>query len=465
MPFRVVLTQSPCRSFVAAWLLLAAAITGPVWSQSHSVSTPAAETAGFERRIQDRLIDNPRDADAWQTLGRLWLEQGQTSRAEEALELVLELDPLNAAARYDLGRLEQSREDYEAAYAHFETVTVLSPESEYALKAAEQMDAVSQQMSVVPVGYEIRRFDAVSPPSVEEREAAAESERTIDYSLSVDLGTVFDSNVALTPTSRGLSPGTSDSFQLLLAPQAEIALWTNSVLRAGPTLAGNFTLNEGNFQQFNLQSYQGGLFIEGDRLDPTGTYVPRITANYTYDMFQAQTFARRTAIVPSLIRYWSDDEATSLYWSIDYTDFAADGGVPSITSRDGLTNILGLTHDLALPYRHLRLARAGFRVERADTTGSDATFNGVGLSAQIIAPVIRGTELTLRGGWGYRDYPDFISGPSRHEHIWSAAGELRHYFTRQLSTAAVVTWDRFDSSYALYTANRLVAGLLLSYER
>lgn len=462
--------MSPGSQHIPRWLLAAAlsVVAGGVTVDvvaAQSAAGPSAETADFEHRLRGRLLQNPDDASAWRMLGHVWLEEGETERAAAALEQAIFLDSISVAARFDLGRARQQLGELEAAAALYQEVADLAPESEYGQQAAALLEEIAPELSVTPVDYRIRRFDAFRDEPAEERIEQAESERLWGYSLSVDTGLLYDSNVALSPTSRGLVPGTRESFQLLLAPEAEFALRQGRGWQTGPTLAGNFTLNEGNFRNFNLQSYRGGWFIEGDRWDPTGTYLPRVDYQFTLDEFAGNTFARRNALTPSLIRYWSDDEASTFYWALDYTDFAADGALPSVTSRDGWSNTLGVTHDLALPYRYLRLVRGGFLVERADTVGSDARYNGVALSAQAIFPLYERTEATLRGGWGYRDYPDFISGVPRDENILSAGAELRYYASEFLSAALILSWDRFDSRNVLFEADRLVAGMILTFEK
>lgn len=432
---------------------------------AQSPAPASAETAGLEQHLLDRLLSNPDDATGWRMLGHVWLEVGDAERAAAALERAIELDSISVAARFDLGRARQQLGEPEEAAAHYQEVIDLAPESDYAEQAGALLDEIAPDLGVDQAGYEIRRFDATQEESAQERAVQAESERLWGYSLLVDSGLLYNSNVALSPSSRNLVPGTRGTFQLFLAPEAEFSFRQSDAWRTGPTLAGNFTLNEGNLKNYDLQSYRAGWFLEGDHWDPTGTYLPRLDYQFTLDEFAGNTYARRNLLTPSLIRYWSDNEATTFYWTINYTNFANDGTVPSVTSLDGWSNTVGFTHDLALPYRYLRLLRAGVLVQRADTVGSNARFDSVALSTQAIFPICTGTEATLRGGWGYRYYPDFSSGVSRNTNIFSAGGEVRHYFTDNLSSALVFSWDRFDTRNPLYNASRLVAGLVVTYQR
>lgn len=458
-------TQHISRCLVATALFLT--LPGPAvhGADAQSAADASAESAGFEQSLQNRVIDNPSDASAWRMLGHLWLEDGHTERAAAALEQAIYLDAISVAARFDLGRARQQMGELEEAAALYQEVTDLAPESEYAEQAGALLDEIAPELKATPVGYEIRRFDATREESVEDRIEQAVSERLWGYSLIVETGVLYDSNVALSPTSRGLVPGSRESFQWFLAPDAEFSFRQWDGWRTGPTLSGNFTLNEGNFKNYDLQSYRGGWFIEGDRWDPTGTWLPRIDYQFTLDEFAGNTFARRNLLTPSLIRYWSDDEASTLYWTLDYTNFASNGIIPPVTSRDGWSNTVGVTHDLALHYRYLRLLRAGVLVQRTDTVGSNARFNGVGLSAQAILPLYKQTEATLRGGWGYRDYPDYVLGIAPNQQIYSAGAELRYYASDFFSGALVLSWDRFDSKNPLYSADRLVAGIIVTFEK
>jgi hypothetical protein len=95
--------------------------------------------------------------------------------------------------------------------------------------------------------------------------------------------------------------------------------------------------------------------------------------------------------------------------------------------------------------------------------GSDYAFNGVSLYTEAVLAPAPAWELTLEGGWGYRDYPDYQFTPSRNESIWRAGTELRYYFTDDFFASGQFHFTRFDSESPLFQAQRYLTGLLATY--
>lgn len=471
----VALRSVPSRPNRLLLLILACAVSAAAGPAT------AAESAGvmtdlIEARLRERLAENPDDASSWRLLGRLLLDQGNAEEALPMLERACALDETSAAAQFDLGRgLEAAGRTAEAA-ARFRRVLELSADSDYGRMAQQQLDAqspapespaaVRRDPAIQQSGYEMRRFDGTE--RIEEQLPIAEQlERRFfgDYDVTVQLGTQYNTNVALTPLSRDLYPGSRDSFQALFSPDVSVDVFEAGAWRVGTVFAGDFTLNEGGFEQFNLQSYRPGAFVETDLLWGETLIVPRVDYEFGTDQFGGDTFAARNQVVTSAIALWSDEQATIGYWAIDYTDFRNDGAAPFITSRDGWTNALGATHEVTVTNRWLRLVRGTIQLEHADAKGSDYRYYGLELSAGAVCPLWWGVEFECRGGWGVRNYPDFVSGPARNEHILTAGGELRRELGRGFSTAVVAGYDRFISDNARFDSERVLAGVLLIFER
>jgi hypothetical protein len=400
-------------------------------------------------------------------LGRLLLERGDADAARWLLERALELDPLSAAAEFDLGRALAAVGEPQRAAEHLARVDVLAPDSEYAAQAA----ALAAELNlpgaeIEPASYEVRPFDGTE--KIPERLPLAEKAPRryfTDYQIDAQLGAQYNSNVGLTPLSRNLAPGSQSSFQALFSPFASVDVYEADAWRVGTAFAGDFTLNEGDFSRFNLQSYRPGAFVEADLLVGETLIVPRVDYEFGIDEFDGSTFATRNQVNTSALALWSPTQATIGFWSIDYTDFRNDGAVPFVTSRDGWTNALGVTHEVTLPYRHWSLVRGTVQVDHAEARGSDYRYNGVELSTGVEVPLWYGVEARGRAGWGFRDYPDFVSGPARNEHIITAGGELRRLIGRGVSAAAVASYDRFISDNTRFDTERVLIGLLLMYER
>ena len=344
----------------------------------------------------------------------------------------------------------------------------LAADSEYAQSAqqalATRRSVAPTQDVVVPVDYRIRRFDGSehadrveplgqpNPPWWKDR-----------LSLNLQTGVLYNSNVTLAPLSRELSRGSSRSAQLFIEPDVLFAVFDEPSWRSGPTLRGNFTVNEGNLRQFNLQSYRPGWFMEYYLFRGEQSFVPRVAYEFTHDEFDGRTLGNRHALLSSVTAYWNGEQSSMLFWSIDTSNFLKDGILSSVTSQDGLTNALGLTHEVALPYAHWRLLRGGVEVSHASTTGSDYTFNGVNVFAAAAFPLAAGLELSVTGSVGYRQYPNFEFTPSRDEIIWRGGAELRKRFTDHISGAFVFNYDKFGSQNPLFASERYVSGIVVDY--
>jgi DNA-binding transcriptional MerR regulator len=98
--------------------------------QSFGDADPVAEGAGVDL-IVAREADSL-DSDEWYNLG-LDLEDANSPRALDAYRKSLELNPHNADAHVNLGRLLQLRRDLKRARSHYELALDLVPDHELAL--------------------------------------------------------------------------------------------------------------------------------------------------------------------------------------------------------------------------------------------------------------------------------------------------------------------------------------------
>ncbi len=452
-----------CQIAGAACVVLWIATANLAFGQEHST-----DLADRELRLRARVTQRPDDGSSWRMLGRYLRQQQRHTEALEVLQQAVTLSPTSAAAHFDLGQTWQALGDSEAATESFQTVIELAADSEYAQSAQQYLIAhrsvAPSQDVVVPADYRIRRFDGsehadrIEP--LGQPEAPWWKHR---LSLNLQTGVLYNSNVALSPLSRELKTPASRSAQFFVEPDVLFAAIDEPSWRSGPTLRGHFTFNEGDLRRFNLQSYRPGWFAEYFLFRGEQSFVSRMAYEFTHDEFDGRTLGNRHALLSSVTAYWNGEQSSSLFWSIDTSNFLNDGIVPSVTSQDGVTNALGVTHDVALPFAHWRLIRGGVEVSHASTTGSDYAFNGINLFAAAAFPLAAGLELSVTGSVGYRQYPDFEFTPSRDEIIWRGGAELRKYFTNHVSGAFVFNYDKFDSQNPLFASQRYVSGLVVDF--
>lgn len=423
-----------------------------------------AGSPGMREYLETRLAENPHDAASHRLLGRLLLAEGDAAGAVAHLQIAVKREPLSGAAHFDLGRALDATGDLVGAASHWRQVLDIAPGTDYARDAETRLaelppDALGK---IETASYEIREFPG--PPGIEPLSDPLDlpPERPPLF-FRLETGLLYNSNVALAPSSRQLSPGDRESFQLFVSPEIEWSALSKGDWTAGPLFSGYFTLNEGSFREFNLQSYTPGVFAEGAYDRQAGTLVPRLEYRYSVDQFEGENFSLRHGVLGRLTALHAAGGATTGYVSIDQTDFVDDGVLPEVTSADGWTYATGIAHEVDVAQRWLSRLRAGVDVDRLDSRGSDYAYWGAGVTGQAVVPLVPTIDLTLKGGVGYRMYDRYEFEPDRDEIIWRAGGELRKWFTPQLSAAAIANWQSFDSNNPLFAADRMLAGLVMEY--
>ncbi len=413
--------------------------------------------------LQQRLLTHPDDAASHRLLGRLLLEEGDTDEAIRELEVAVKLDPLSCAARFDLARALFLAGDEEAAVEEWKSVLEIAPESEYAAEAEQKLSEAKESSDAVmkTVGYEVHEFPG--PPGVEPiHELPATPTRSVPVFLKLETGLLYNSNVALAPSSRQLPAGERASFQLFASSELEWWAVSRGNWSAGPLFSGYFTVNEESFQNFNLNSYSPGLFLERADVDDDSAPVLRLEYRFGLDEFGGQKFSQRHSVIGRVTKFQVDG-ATAGYVAIDQTSFVDDGVLPEVTSADGTAYATGASRSFDLDSPWMRQLRLGIDFDRLDTHGSDYAYWGTGVSLQTITVVTPTVDLTIRTGAGYRVFDRYQFEPDRDEMIWRGGAEVRKWFRPRLSMAAVVNYQVFDSNNPLFASDRLLTGLTLEY--
>lgn len=416
-------------------------------------------------QLEEQVRETPDDASLWRLIGKARQEQGDFDGALAALKQAITLDRLSAAAYFDLGQLAQEMGDHAYAQLALQQVQDLAPDSEYATKAAAHLAALQAYGEIMQTDYSIRSFDGSNLDGL----TTEDPENLLagwadDFEIRLDLGAQYNSNVSLAPSSRELSPNQSNGAQANLSAQGRWLIINGEAFRFGPTLDMDFTFNEGNLEQFNLQSYRPGVMADGTLELGEIKLRPRVSYNFDHDEFQGDTFGNQHSITTALGSVWTDMHTTTAYYSIGYNNLANDGDDPFVTSQDGWSNTVGMLHDRIDRRSWFRLFRVGGDFQDVDADGADFRFRGGGLFTQVILVPVKDWHVTLRGGWVYRDYYDFTDTPSRDTHIWKAAAEVRKYFAAGFSTAFLAQYDNFQSQNSRFDSDRFLTGGVVTWE-
>ena len=265
-------------------------------------------------------------------------------------------------------------------------------------------------------------------------------------------------------SSRELVLGNLASAQGNTSLSARYIAIATDRFRFGPTLDIDYTLNEMNFDRFNLQSYKAGAFADAKFEWDDIQIKPRVAYSFTHDLFGGNTYGRRNTLATSVGFVWTPTQITTAYWSIDSNNIKNRGLDPTITSQDGVSNTLGVLHDYVRRESKFRTFRVGADMSHVDAEGSTYRYNGVSLYTQTVVVIVPKLHLTARGGWAYRDYYDFTQSPSRNTHIFRAGAELRKYFDHGMSAALVSQYDDFHTKNRNFRTDRFLAGGQLTWE-
>jgi tetratricopeptide (TPR) repeat protein len=430
----------------------------------------STENDTMRLRLESRVTSDPGNATSWRLLGRWQLKQGQLAAAVDSLSTAATLDPENAATQAALARTRFELRDFEEAAGHARRTIELAPETEYADESRQLLAELSNRPAdepaspVVQSGYEITRFDGsdLAPDPVE----IAPAEPVSPLRLRIESGLVYNSNVTLTPINRELFPGKRDSGQLFLAPELEYRALDTDTWGAGPSFLGHFTVNEDQFQNLNLQSWQPGAFLERVFVSNPNVHVARLQYGYTMDAFDGQSIGNRHSVMASAATVWECQDLTFGYLSADHTNIKNDGAQPSVTGRDGWTYRVGAAHTFACDHRFVKSVKLGIDGEYADLLGTDFRYGGVSLYSAVEMPITESLLFKVEGGVGYRDYFDFDESmsPSRDETIWRAGCRLTKQLNNHWSIAGIFNYDQFDADNSLFAADRFLSGAVAIFE-
>ncbi|SCM72841.1 tetratricopeptide repeat protein [Desulfovibrio sp. 86] len=83
--------------------------------------------------LEKSLLDNPRDASRWASLGNLYFDTAQAQKAVSAYERSLSIAPDNALVLTDLGIMQRELGQFDKAVASFRKASSLQPDLENAM--------------------------------------------------------------------------------------------------------------------------------------------------------------------------------------------------------------------------------------------------------------------------------------------------------------------------------------------
>lgn len=503
--------------FTQAWVLFAIAFVPSAFAQTDTTAKSLTTAVSAIRLGQQKMLsgleaklqEQPNHSESWRSLGRVQLAIGQSALAMDSFERSLQLDPYNAAAHYDIGQLLLQTNRPEDAFAHFQHVYRIAPQSDYAERLREinipaiaksveneQSPPTSVATLATPIGssdreaapladpmpgeipaefsespvqsasYEIKTFDGTDDFQETfrdlELEAIAPNRR---LRMFFETGVLYNTNVTLTPVSRELAQDREGSFQAFANPDIDFKMVHSETSRLGPLFRGYFTLNEDQNSDFNLASYQPGLFYEHDFHLGLSEAIGRSEYVVSTDFFDGRRVGQRHAATISLTLIRPDLDAIYGYFRVAQTDFENDGADPGITSLDGTEFTLGMSHFGQTGWQRMPTWSLGWDLEAADTEGTDYRYQSVNLHSSTSVKLSERWQWIPTGGVGYRDYADFTGAVSRNEFFWRLHGRLQFQVNSLMAWSVVIGHDRFASDNVDFDTERTEGGIVFAIAR
>jgi len=455
---------TPC-GLVFVLAILAGSVTADDALTTAIYEVEPAETSELERRLEERVRQNPDDGSAWRLLGHAKIDRGDWDGAMAALRTAIELDSLCVAAYFDYGRAAAALGKKDAAAKAWKNVTTLAPQSDYAEQVPTLLQQLAAQEGVNLASYEIRTFDGSNlTPLILPKEKPGDPDWRDDVDVRLDIGAQYNSNVSLAPSSREINTGRRASAQGTASFTMNWSAINVDGFRLGPMIDTDFTLNERNLARFDLQSYRPGVFADGIWDAGDFTLRPRIAYLFDHDEFNGSTFGNKHTLAFSAGAYWTPQQISTAYYSIDHNNLANDGAIPNLSSQDGWSNTIGVVHDFIDPDWFWRSFRFGADFQNVNTEGANYRFFAFSVYSQTVLVLVPTVHLKLRSGYAFRDYPDFDETPSRNTNIIRTGIELRKYFDAGLSAAIYSQYDRFASRNDQFDRSRYLSGAVVTWE-
>ncbi|MFO0939815.1 MAG: tetratricopeptide repeat protein [Pirellulales bacterium] len=457
------------------WSAIVALVLASCPNEAHGKQTSNSD---FIELLKRRLEMDPSLAENWRMLGKYYLKSNNIADAISTLHRAIELDPNSAAAHFDLGQAYLANQKHDLATFHFQKVIALAPTSGYAreLIDANLVDAPAEMLNqesalevlanpnLIPASYQMQTFDGSDDLQQRsnhlEVDAHSKPQRVRAF---LEAGSLYNSNVSLTPTSRELRSVRAASAQAFINPEFEWLLVSKGPLRAGPITRGYFTANEGHLSNFNLASFQGGMFAERDVTNGSNFVLGRFEYLYVLDLLAGKRFGNRHTITPSITSVRPDGGFYYIYGSVSFAQFADSGSNPTTDSLTGNTYTVGASRLYKTQLPVLRSCSVGADFESARTQGLDFRYNGISVHGSTNWSLSEKITFNPETGIGFRNYYAFTGAPSRDELIARCSTRLRYQHNSYWALSAIGSYDRFAAKNDAFDAQRVQAGLVSTF--
>lgn len=428
-------------------VLLVGVLAIASWAQDLAFVDTAAGRAFKAQQYDVALVElermvatNPQDVLALRYLGITLDRLGRFREAIDVFQRALALEPGSAATYFHQGVTYYKARAPGLARESFLRAAQLAPDTVYEQMGARYLDALAQQQ------VELQRPGA---PNL--------------FSLFVDVGTQYDSNIPAAPDDRALYGGKHGGVRVVEYVSGEVRLLRRPgwlALLEGSTYQAQYP--DSAFDGFDLSTYSLGALLQRDTTVATLPLVLSARYGYTWAFLDGDQYSGSHAATVSALLDEGRWTATNVYYRYTRDDFEDEGFDPAISSRDADNHAVGVAQILYFADR-LGQVRVGYEYQTNQARGLNFDFQGHKVTLSASVPLPWAIQAEAAAEYAHEWYSNFQGPVERKTDRWGFRGSLARWFYGSFLVRLTAGWTNEQSSYDVLEYDRWVVGVSVSY--
>lgn len=283
------------------------------------------------------------------------------------------------------------------------------------------------------------------------------------FSLFVDVGAQYDSNIPAAPDDPALFDGKHGGVRIVEYLSAELRLlrrpgWLGLV--EGSTYQAQYP--DSAFDGFGLSTYGLGALLQRDTT--IGARPLSLSARYNYNwvFLDGDAYSGSHVATASIQLDEVPWTGTSVYYRYTRDDFEDEGFDAAFSSRDADNHAVGVTQILYFADRQGQV-RIGYEYQSNQARGLNFDLDGHRVTLSASVPLPWALQAEVAAEYAHEEYPNF-QGPVRREtDRWGFRGSLARWFYQSVLVRLTGAWTSEQSSYGVLEYDRWVVGVSVSY--
>lgn len=391
--------------------------------------------------FQSLLAKHPDDSLILRYIGMAHDRLGRYEEAVAAFTRALEFAPDDLATLFFLGVTQYKRGRLGEAGQAFRKVATNAPDTDYAARAREFLAALradATEHAVPPAG---KRWDAyfqlASPYDDNARSEPNESPKPHSGGLTEYL-------------KAGYTPISTGSWQLRMEGEGYFSQYFRGVV-----------------DNLDIQLLTGAVALTHATTLGGVPIMPGLRYAFTRTHLDGVPFSKTHSVTASVDTAISEGTATKLYYRVDFHGFDVDGFLPSVTSRDGVTQAVGFTQYFLFPVGLRRIVVSlAYEYAHNDADGDNFDTRRHKGTVGVSAPLPQEITLDLAGSIGRDDYPNFNAEfTDRKTNRYTASIAISRPIWKRLKASLSYSHLQEESNFNRLDYKRNIVTLAISYSR